>query len=171
MTGIGLKGEAAGLVPDADWKQRHWREPWYVGDTVNMSIGQGFITATPLQMAVVTAAVANGGWRVRPLLSQQVIPESAVPLRQKVGLSPATLEILQQGLRDVVVYGTGGNANLGPGFPLPPAKPALPRIRRGALTPGLSAMRPPTGPNWWSWSFWKTVAAGVDPGQPRSSAR
>lgn len=117
LTGIGLKGEAAGLVPDAEWKQRHWREPWYVGDTVNMSIGQGFITATPLQMAVVTAAVANGGWRVRPLLSHQVIPESPVPLRQKVGLSPATLEILQQGLRDVVVYGTGGNANLGPGFP------------------------------------------------------
>jgi penicillin-binding protein 2 len=117
LTGIGLKGEAAGLVPDAEWKQRHWREPWYVGDTVNMAIGQGFITATPLQMAVVTAAVANGGWRVRPLLSHQVIPESPVPLRQKVGLSPATLEILQQGLRDVVVYGTGGNANLGPGFP------------------------------------------------------
>ncbi|MCF2970658.1 penicillin-binding protein 2 [Synechococcus sp. Nb3U1] len=116
-TGIGLKGEALGLVPDADWKQRHWREPWYVGDTVNMSIGQGFITATPLQMAVVTAAVANGGWRVRPLLSQQVIPENPVPMRQSVGMSGATLQILQQGLRDVVVFGTGGNANLGPGFP------------------------------------------------------
>ncbi|MFQ3583690.1 MAG: penicillin-binding protein 2 [Cyanobacteriota bacterium] len=116
-TGIGLKGEALGLVPDVDWKQRHWREPWYVGDTVNMSIGQGFVTATPLQMAIVTAAVANGGWRVRPLLSQQVIPENPVPLRQPVGMSAATLQILQQGLRDVVVYGTGGNANLGPGFP------------------------------------------------------
>ncbi|MGQ9836618.1 MAG: penicillin-binding protein 2 [Cyanobacteriota bacterium] len=116
-TGIGLKGEALGLVPDADWKQRHWHEPWYVGDTINMSIGQGFVKATPLQMAVVTAAVANGGWRVRPLLSQQVIPESPVPLRQSVGLSAATLEVLQQGLRDVVVFGTGGNANLGPGFP------------------------------------------------------
>ncbi|MEN9231867.1 MAG: penicillin-binding protein 2, partial [Thermostichus sp. DG02_5_bins_236] len=116
-TGIGLKGEALGLVPDGDWKQRHWREPWYVGDTVNMSIGQGFITATPLQMAVVTAAVANGGWRVRPLLSQQVIPEHPVPMRQSVGMSAATLQVLQQGLRDVVVFGTGGNANLGPGFP------------------------------------------------------
>ncbi|MEN9202231.1 MAG: penicillin-binding protein 2 [Thermostichus sp. DG_1_6_bins_120] len=116
-TGIGLKGESLGLVPDADWKQRHWREPWYVGDTVNMSIGQGFVTTTPLQMAVVTAAVANGGWRVRPLLSRQVIPDSPVPLRQSVGLSAATLQILQQGLRDVVVYGTGGNANLGSGFP------------------------------------------------------
>lgn len=115
-------------------------------------------------MAVVTAAVANGGWRVRPLLSHQVIPESPVPLRQKVGLSPATLEILQQGLRDVVVYGTGGNANLGPGFPQRLVKPAPQRIRRGDPTLGMLAMLPTTGPNWWSWSFWKTAAVGVDHG-------
>lgn len=111
-TGLGLTGEAAGLVPDHEWKLENWREPWYVGDTVNMSIGQGFLTATPLQQAVMTAVVANGGWRVQPILSEQ--QEGS---REWVGLSDSTLNTLRRGLRAVVTYGTGGNGNLGYGYP------------------------------------------------------
>lgn len=116
QTGLGLAGESAGLVPDNDWKVAHWREPWFVGDTVNMSIGQGFLLATPLQQAVMTSVVANGGWRVRPILSEQSL-EHGDPDREWVGLSPSTLDVLRRGLRGVVTYGTGSNGDLGPGYP------------------------------------------------------
>ncbi len=118
-TGLGLTGESNGIVPDEAWKQEHIQEPWYAGDTVNMSIGQGFVTATPLQMAVVTAAVANGGWRVRPILSYQALNNTGeVTLeREPVGISATTDQILQQGLRDVIVYGTGRSVALPYGFP------------------------------------------------------
>lgn len=113
-TGIGLPGEAAGLVPDEAWKQKRLGEPWYVGDTVNLSIGQGFMSATPLQMAVATAVVANGGWRVRPILSYHLVDSSDLhPIeREWIGLSNPTLQMLRQGLEEVVVAGTGGRAAL-----------------------------------------------------------
>jgi penicillin-binding protein 2 len=60
-TGIDLPGEASGLVPDADWKLNVVGEPWVLGDTYTYGIGQGYLTTTPLQMAVATAALANGG--------------------------------------------------------------------------------------------------------------
>jgi penicillin-binding protein 2 len=60
-TGLDLPGEAAGLVPDAEWKERTLGEEWLLGDTYTYGIGQGYLTATPLQMAVATAALANGG--------------------------------------------------------------------------------------------------------------
>ena len=116
QTGLNLTGESAGLVPDQEWKLANWREPWYVGDTVNMSIGQGFLMATPLQQAVMASVVANGGWRVTPILSEQTLA-GREPQREWVGLSPSTLDVLRRGLRGVVVYGTGGNGNLGEGYP------------------------------------------------------
>lgn len=129
LTGIGLAGESQGLIPDEAWKQKVWEEPWYVGDTVNMSIGQGFVTATPLQMAIATAAVANGGWRVRPLLSYHspepgvgpiidaAHPDQALPHQEWVGLSETTLKILQEGLRQVISRGTGQGVALPYGYP------------------------------------------------------
>ncbi|MEN9204967.1 MAG: penicillin-binding protein 2 [Thermostichales cyanobacterium SZTDM-1c_bins_54] len=112
-TGSGLLGESPGLVPDADWKRQRLNQPWFVGDTVNMSIGQGYMTATPLQMAVVTAAVANGGYRVRPHFVLGTPPH-----REPVGLSPTTLRALQEALRDVITYGTGRGVALPPDLPL-----------------------------------------------------
>ncbi len=117
-TGIGLPGESPGIIPDEAWKQTHWGQPWYAGDTVNMSIGQGAVNATPLQMAVVTAAVANGGYWVRPILSYQPTAfEAAHPSdgsdpasvieKGPVGLSESTLRVVQEGLRAVIQYGTG----------------------------------------------------------------
>jgi penicillin-binding protein 2 len=113
-TKIGLPGEAAGLVPDENWKQKRLGEPWYAGDTVNLSIGQGFMSATPLQMAVATSVVANGGWRVQPILSYH-LPDSLDPRpiqREWIGLSSSTLQVLRQGLQQVVRAGTGGRAAL-----------------------------------------------------------
>ena len=60
-TGLDLPGEASGLVPDRDWKSETIGEPWVLGDTYIFGIGQGYLTVTPLQMAVATAALANGG--------------------------------------------------------------------------------------------------------------
>jgi len=68
-TGIELKPEESpGLVADDAWKQKNMQLPWTVGDTVNMSIGQGFLQVTPLQLAIMFAVPANGGYRVQPHL-------------------------------------------------------------------------------------------------------
>jgi len=67
-TGVDLPGEKIGLVPDPDWKKRVRNEPWYPGETISVSIGQGPITVTPLQVAVYTACIANRGKRVSPYL-------------------------------------------------------------------------------------------------------
>jgi len=65
-TGIDLPGEVGGLVPDSRWKEQEIGEQWLLGDSYPFSIGQGYLTVTPLQMAVVTAALANGGTLVTP---------------------------------------------------------------------------------------------------------
>jgi penicillin-binding protein 2 len=114
-TGIGLGGESPGLVPDETWKEKILGEKgWYAGDTVNMSIGQGLTTATPLQIARMTAAVANGGWRVTPHLS---LSPAVPPAREKVGLHADTIKVLQDGMRAVVASGTGARVALPPDLP------------------------------------------------------
>ena len=65
-TGLDLPSEAAGLVPDPAWKRRTIGDAWVLGDTYTFGIGQGYLTATPLQMAVATAAIANGGEVLQP---------------------------------------------------------------------------------------------------------
>lgn len=67
-TGVDLPGEKAGLVPDPDWKKRVRKEPWYPGETISVSIGQGPITVTPLQVAVYTSFIANRGKKFMPYL-------------------------------------------------------------------------------------------------------
>jgi penicillin-binding protein 2 len=68
LTGIDLPGEKEGLVPDPDWKRRVRNEPWYPGETISVSIGQGPLQVTPLQIAMHTALLANRGKRVIPHL-------------------------------------------------------------------------------------------------------
>ncbi len=110
-TGIELGfEESEGLVPDEAWKERELGEPWYLGDTINASIGQGNVLATPLQIAVMFAVVANGGDRVTPHF---VVTEGEDPKewRTSLGMAPSTVKVLQEGLRQVVVAGTGGAVN------------------------------------------------------------
>lgn len=105
-TGIEIaKEESAGLVPDEAWKQAELQEPWYAGDTVNMSIGQGYMQSSPLQVAVMFAVAANGGYRVKPhlMLDNQDVQN----WRKSLNISDTTLKILQQGLRMVITSGTG----------------------------------------------------------------
>ena len=67
-TGIDLPSEKGGLVPDPQWKKKHFGKPWYPGETVIAGIGQGYVLATPLQLAVATAVIANGGTLYVPTL-------------------------------------------------------------------------------------------------------
>jgi penicillin-binding protein 2 len=102
--------ESKGLVPDENWKQKTWKIPWSVGDTVNMSIGQGALQATPLQVAIMFAVPANGGYRVQPHLLKD--NEEAKSWRQSLNLKPTTVKILREGLRKVVHEGTGKVLNV-----------------------------------------------------------
>jgi penicillin-binding protein 2 len=108
--------ETRGLVPDEQWKQKTWKMPWTVGDTVNMSIGQGALLSTPLQVAVMFAVPANGGYRVQPHLLKD--NEEAKSWRESVNMKPTTITILRDGLRKVITEGTGKVLN----------NPALPPV-------------------------------------------
>lgn len=71
-TGIGLKGEKAGLLPSRQWKRKVVGDSWYPGDTVNLSIGQGYLLVTPLQMAVLGSVLANRGTGYVPRLASAI---------------------------------------------------------------------------------------------------
>jgi penicillin-binding protein 2 len=110
-TGIEIaREEAAGLVPDGAWKQAELDEPWYAGDAVNMSIGQGYLQSSPLQVAVMFAVPANGGYRIRPHLLMG--NQASSSWRESLDISPTTLQILQEGLREVITQGTGQSLNV-----------------------------------------------------------
>ena len=110
-TGIELQGETKGLIADDAWKRLNFKNwGWTVGDTVNMSIGQGFTTATPLQVAVMFSAIANDGYRVKPHLLQSDSEEKQAE-RVNLNLKPTTISTIRQGLRAVVNGGTGARLN------------------------------------------------------------
>jgi penicillin-binding protein 2 len=107
-TGIELPEEDKGLVADDNWKQLNYKLPWSIGDTINMSIGQGFLLATPLQVAGMFAVPANGGYHVQPHLIKD---DSKREYKESLGLKPSTIETIRKGLREVVDGGTGGVLN------------------------------------------------------------
>ncbi|MEO0457731.1 MAG: penicillin-binding protein 2 [Cyanobacteria bacterium P01_A01_bin.114] len=110
-TGVELAPEeSAGLVPDEAWKQENVGEGWYLGDTINMSIGQGYMQASPMQVAIMFAVPANGGSRVTPhmLMDEAETKEWKTPM----DLKPSTIKVLQDGLRQVVSGGTGQRLNV-----------------------------------------------------------
>jgi len=116
-TGIDLPSERVGIVPSTEWKQRVRKEPWYAGETISVAIGQGYVTVTPLQMAVATAAVANGGILYKPRLVRAIRERATGRLqdvppqdRGTLPLQDRTLVLLQESLHGVVTRGTGGRA-------------------------------------------------------------
>src|SRR6185503_2654815 len=78
-TSIRLEHEKAGTIPDTQWKRRRFGQPWFEGETLSVAIGQGYVTATPLQMAVMAATVANGGTRYRPFYVKRVSAPDGTP--------------------------------------------------------------------------------------------
>lgn len=104
-TGIDIPGESAGSIAGAEWKMRRFGKAWSSGDTVNYSIGQGYMLMTPIQIARLYSAIANGGYLVTPHLHK-----SGYKAPEKLPLNPAKLAIVQKGLDYVVSRGTGSRA-------------------------------------------------------------
>lgn len=102
-TGIDLPNEASGLLPTEAWKQRRFRDDWRPGDTCHISIGQGFLLTTPLQMAMVASVFANRGTLYRPRLNRALPPEIVA----KMDWPLDKVELVRAGMRDVVDIGTG----------------------------------------------------------------
>jgi len=112
VTNLGLEGGSHGLIPTPAQKEKLFGEPWYAGDTVSMSIGQGLVQVTPLELAVVASAIANGGYRVKPhLLASQTNAPAMLP--ESIGLNPATIAVIRDGLTAVVREGTASRLNDG----------------------------------------------------------
>lgn len=116
-TRVDLASEKSGLVPTTEWKRQNYNEPWYPGDTANLSIGQGYILATPLQMLNLINAVANGGYLVRPYLVEKIfnlkndtIFQSSPEKLIKIPVSGSTLALLRESALGVVEKGTGWRA-------------------------------------------------------------
>jgi penicillin-binding protein 2 len=109
---LGLGGGDYGQIPTPEDKEKIYKEPWYVGDTVTTAIGQGLVLVTPLEAAVMVSSIANGGSRVKPhlLTSMTGIPETKpVP----TGMRPGTVAAIKEGLVAVVTDGTGQGMNDG----------------------------------------------------------
>ncbi len=118
-TGVVLDDEKGGTIPDTEWKRKRFRQPWFPGETVSVAIGQGYVTVTPLQLANMMAAVANGGKLYRPYLVNKVesvdgatVREYGPELIRTIELKPDTLKRVHEALADVVngAGGTGGAA-------------------------------------------------------------
>ncbi|MGH2535775.1 MAG: penicillin-binding transpeptidase domain-containing protein [Candidatus Promineifilaceae bacterium] len=120
--------EAAGLVPDPEWKLANVGEGWLTGDSVNLAIGQGFLQVTPLQMARLVAAVANGGTLYRPTLVDRIgagggAPEESFPAEAQgqLPLSAENLAVIQESLRAAANSPEGTATHRFVGLPVPVA--------------------------------------------------
>ena len=105
LSGIDLPGEVPGNLGGEAWKRARLKDRWYQGDTANYSIGQGFVLMTPLQVARMYAAVANGGYLVTPHLNR-----ASDGLSVDMKLPQDALRLVQRGLESVVEGGTGSQA-------------------------------------------------------------
>jgi len=113
--GIDLPGEASGLVPNPSWKRTVKKEKWYIGDTYHLSIGQGDLLTTPLQMASVTATIANGGTIYQPHLVKGYLDQrtnNIIEMRpkkesKKISIAASAFDTVRQGMRQTVLSGSG----------------------------------------------------------------
>jgi penicillin-binding protein 2 len=114
VTGIDLPGEVEGFIPTPQWKNRRFHERWLGGDTMNMSIGQGYTLVTPIQMANMVAMAVNDGKVYQPYLLREVrdpvsgaIERRTTPkLLHESGVSPKIFEAVRRDMRGVISEGT-----------------------------------------------------------------
>ncbi|PID51648.1 MAG: penicillin-binding protein 2 [Candidatus Moraniibacteriota bacterium] len=113
LTGIDLPGESAGRYPDAQWKEEHIGEKWYVGNTYHASIGQGYVEATALQVAHAIVPIANGGTQYVPhVVGRLVHPKTGeeIPIAPQISTNDIApqkdIRIVQEGMRQTVTDGT-----------------------------------------------------------------
>jgi len=123
-TGIDLPGETTGTLPSPKWKERLYKDVWYAGDTVSVSIGQGYLEASPIQMLKVVSAVANGGTLYAPQLVSEIRDQHGRAIKHfppvnegQVPVSETDLALVRQGMLGAIEsdYGTAHNVYI-PGF-------------------------------------------------------
>ncbi|MDH4227485.1 MAG: penicillin-binding protein 2 [Deltaproteobacteria bacterium] len=119
-TGIKLRGEQVGLIPTKDWKMKTYGKQWIEGETIPITVGQGYVLATPLQLAILYAAIANGGDVYAPgfiesieSVNGEVIEQFMPKIRRTLDASPENIEVVRNALRGVVIEegGTAGSIN------------------------------------------------------------
>lgn len=109
-TGIDLPNESSGILPNKAWKQEKYKKSWFIGDTINASIGQGFMTTTPLQLAYFTAILASGGERFQPHfvthyrhpISGEMLNKSLTVLENVKQSNPHAWDLVHRSLVDVM---------------------------------------------------------------------
>lgn len=115
LTGIDLPDEVKGLAPGKAWKRQRRKDAWYEGETVNYAIGQGYLTVTPIQVACMMAAVANGGMVMRPYIVKKIDGTPVLSTKfHRTGVSEKTIKKIREGLFRVMnsESGTGKRANV-----------------------------------------------------------
>ncbi|WKZ27284.1 MAG: penicillin-binding transpeptidase domain-containing protein [Candidatus Paceibacterota bacterium] len=113
VLGIDLPGEVAGFVPTSAWKQEKRGEPWYQGDTYNVSIGQGDLSVSPLWINAYVSAIANGGVMYQPRVAQRIqygagTPDTVFAPTEltKLPFSGTTIAAMKKAMRETVLTGT-----------------------------------------------------------------
>ncbi|MGH7933822.1 MAG: penicillin-binding protein 2 [Candidatus Binataceae bacterium] len=108
-TGIDLSNERSGIIPSSEWKWRRFRQRWYPAETLSVAIGQGYVSVTPLQMALVTAEVANGGIRYKPQFVKEIqsldgtVVKTFPPvIESRVNINPQDLQLIRDAMAGVV---------------------------------------------------------------------
>lgn len=111
-TGIDIAGEARGFIPDEQWKLEKLKERWFVGNSYHASIGQGYVTATPLQLANYIAAVANKGTLWKPHFVKQIKKNTGETINirpeaiRKGFIAPDVMDVIREGMRQTITDGT-----------------------------------------------------------------
>jgi penicillin-binding protein 2 len=118
-TGIDLPAEAIGIIPSAQWKEREVKEIWFPGDSINLSIGQGYLLLTPLQVQKIITAISADGEIYKLHLVKKIISADGSTVKEikpeiyrKLNFSPDTFKIVKEGLRQTILTGTGWRANI-----------------------------------------------------------
>lgn len=113
-TGINLPGEKSGLMPTRRWKELILGEQWLQGDTYNTGIGQGYVLATPIQLAVMAAVLANDGYKIKPTILVPENRDTSVSSGENLNISKTYLQLMREGMFNVVnaAKGTAKTARL-----------------------------------------------------------
>ena len=118
-TGIDLPAEAIGTIPSAQWKRREVKEIWFPGDTINLSIGQGYLLLTPLQVHNLITTIAMEGETYKLHLVKKIISADGKTVKEikpeiykKEDFTSDTFKIIKEGLRQTILKGTGWRVNI-----------------------------------------------------------
>ncbi|MBI3459008.1 penicillin-binding protein 2 [Candidatus Azambacteria bacterium] len=114
LSNIDLPGEKAGVVPSPIWKEKIFKERWFIGDTYNLATGQAMITTTPLQMTMAIASIINGGKIFKPFLVDKIVDSNSKVIKNfesvlvnTIPIDQSNFESIKEGMKDVAQYGTG----------------------------------------------------------------